>query len=160
MAPGTMHAVNGPSRKITPPAEQESVPPKSKLGLDGSPENRRGATGGFPRTVRLLKHADFQRVYKTGRREFLPHMTVFWLGREEGGPRIGLGVGRALGGAVERNRIKRRMREAVRHNLARLTAPVDVVINPKKSAQTAEFKQLQDEVGRALETVQKRAGRK
>ena len=68
-----------------------------------------GKRAGFPRSARLLRHADFQRVYKQGRRHFAVHMTVFYLRREEGdGLRVGFTVARALGGAVERNRMKRR----------------------------------------------------
>lgn len=83
-------------------------------------------------------------------------MTVFYL-QNTGpgkGPRIGFTVSRALGGAVHRNRIRRRMREAVRANLSALTASVDVVINPKKSAETVEFALLRGEVGRAFAVVQ------
>jgi ribonuclease P protein component len=64
-------------------------------------------------------------------------------------------VGRVLGGAVERNRMRRRLREAVRLELAALNAPVDVVINPKKLVLTADFADLVNEVGRAFEVIQK-----
>lgn len=106
--------------------------------------------------ARLLRHADFQRVYKQGRRHFGPNMTVFYLANSAGtkGPRIGFTVPRALGGAVHRNRIRRRMREAVRANLSALTAMVDVVINPKKSAEQVEFAVLRGEVARAFGVVQ------
>ena len=124
--------------------------------------------GTFPRSGKLLRHADFERVYKQGRRHFATDMTVFYLKREVvisvecrtlGGPRVGLTVGRVLGGAVDRNRIKRRMREAVRANFPALTLPVDVVINPKKSARTVEFSVLREEVGRAFAVIrQKCAG--
>src|SRR5882672_9938648 len=88
----------------------------------------------FPRSVRLLRHADFERVYKQGRRHFAAHMTVFYLPRQKGeGLRIGFTVGKALGGAVERNRMKRRLREIVRLHWPGVSVPVDVVINPKKS---------------------------
>lgn len=113
----------------------------------------------FPKSSKLLRHADFQRVYKQGRRHFAAHMTVFYLRRgneDEGkacGPRVGFTVGRVLGGAVQRNRIKRRLREAVRHNLASLALAVDVVINPKKSALLAEFTVLNDQVARAFQVI-------
>jgi ribonuclease P protein component len=118
----------------------------------------------FPKSARLLRHADFESVYQNGRRHFAPHMTVFFLPRvaEEGappdknqgnGPRIGFTVGRVLGNAVVRNRIKRRMREAVRRKLRGLTTSVDVVINPKKSAATAASETLQLEVERAFAAV-------
>ncbi len=91
--------------------------------LNGSLE--RGGRVRFPRGARLLRHADFERVYKQGRRHFSASMTVFYLQRPEvqlgkgkspGAPglRVGFTVGRALGGAVQRNRMKRRLREAVR----------------------------------------------
>ena len=69
------------------------------------------------------------------------------------GARVGLTVGRALGGAVQRNRIKRRLREAVRLALATITAPVDIVINPKKSALSADFSQLRNEVAEAFRVI-------
>jgi len=58
-----------------------------------------------------------------------------------------------------RNRIKRRMREAIRLHLPRLTASVDVVFNPKKSVLEADFSAVEQEVQRALEVVQKNAER-
>ncbi len=89
-------------------------------------------------------------------------MTVFFLPRLETdavGPRIGITVSRALGGAVVRNRIKRRMREAVRFHLAELPAALDVVFNPKKLVLEAEFPQVEQEVKRAFEVMQKAAAR-
>ncbi len=116
----------------------------------------RSAPRKFPRTARLLRHADFERVYKQGKRHFSASMTVFYLARSQaGGIRVGFTVGRALGGAVQRNRMKRRLREAVR-----LTRPVpgpntDVVINPKKTVLTVEFAALISEMRRAFEVVEK-----
>jgi ribonuclease P protein component len=119
------------------------------------------AGAGFPRAARLLKHSDFDRVYKQGRRHFSSHMTVFYLRQAAGGARVGFTVGRVLGGAVERNRIKRRLREAVRLRRGALTGAVnvvgvDVVINPKKSVLTLEFRVVLEEVGRALDTIAKK----
>ncbi len=116
------------------------------------------AGASFPRAARLLKHSDFDRVYKLGRRHFSSHMTVFYLRQAEGGARIGFTVGRVLGGAVERNRIKRRLREAVRQRRSVLqgAGAVDVVINPKKSVLTLEFSVLLEEVGRALDVIAKK----
>jgi ribonuclease P protein component len=109
-----------------------------------------------PKSARLLRHEDFQRVYQQGRRHFSPHMTVFYLPRAEGGCRVGLTVGRVLGGAVDRNRIKRRMREAVRLERQALATPADMVINPKKSVLKAEFNGLREEVRRAFEAIQQK----
>jgi ribonuclease P protein component len=105
--------------------------------------------------VRLLRHSDFERVYKQGRRHFTAHLTVFYLPRMEGNrPRVGFTVGRVLGSAVERNRTKRRLREAVRLYLS-LIGAVDVVVHPKKSVLKADFAELTEEIARAFEVIQK-----
>jgi ribonuclease P protein component len=122
------------------------------------PAVREGAT--FPRTARLLKHADFERVYKQGRRHFSSHMTVFYLRQAEGGARIGFTVGRVLGGAVQRNRIKRRLREAVRQRRSILKGAVDVVINPKKSVLTVGLPALFEEMSRAFDVIARKIAEK
>jgi ribonuclease P protein component len=123
---------------------------------------------GLSRLGRLLKHSDFERVYKQGRRHFSSHMTVFYLRRAgdaspegvlpEKSAHVGFTVGRVLGGAVQRNRIKRRLREAVRlrRSVLQGACSVDVVINPKKSVLTLEFSVVLEEVGRALDTIAKK----
>jgi len=115
----------------------------------------------FPQTQRLLKHADFERVYKQGRRHFAAHMTVFYLARlnEEGAPtqglRVGFTVSKALGGAVQRNRMRRRLREAVRLDGTSREVGADVVINPKRSLLTADFAEIMNEVAKAFVSIEK-----
>jgi len=114
----------------------------------------------FPRTARLLRHSDFERVYKEGKRHFAPHLTVFYLSHPgRVGPKVGFTVGKVLGKAVERNRLRRRLREAVRLHLPQLDAAVDVVIHPKKSALDAGFVDLQNEIVRSFEVITKAATR-
>ena len=64
-------------------------------------------------------------------------------------------MGRALGGAVARNRIKRRMREAVGRHLSELTGAVDVVINPRKSVADLEFAELGKEVEQVFRKIER-----
>jgi ribonuclease P protein component len=130
----------------------------SAIVPNGSPDlSGPGSRARFSRSSRLLRHADFERVYKQGQRHFAAHMTVFYLRRAQGdAARVGFTVGRVLGGAVDRNRMKRRLREAVRRTLPP-GVPVDVVINPKKSLLTADFTELLDEVSRAFAVIQKAA---
>jgi ribonuclease P protein component len=110
-----------------------------------------------PSDFRLRKHADYQLVYQQSKKHFSPSMTYFFAQRPAGlqsGPRVGLTAGRVLGKAVERNRIKRRMREAVRLNVAGLTRNVDVVLHPKRTALTAEFARLKSEVSNIFRLIE------
>jgi ribonuclease P protein component len=85
-------------------------------------------------------------------------MTVFFLRRTDAaGQRVGFTVGKVLGGAVERNRIKRRMREAVRLSMAAVEAPVDIVFHPRKSVLDMPFAQLRAEVDRGMKLALERA---
>jgi ribonuclease P protein component len=130
----------------------------------------------IPRDHRLRKHAEFELVYRCGRRHFSPVLTAFYVLRnvelppakisEPGagtnrklgeGARVGITVGRALGKATVRNRIKRRVRSAVTQNLSRLTRPVDVVINPKKVVLEVEFQQICSEIARAFDVIEQKA---
>jgi ribonuclease P protein component len=67
------------------------------------------------RRHRLSRSRDFDAVYRHGRSTATRYLVLYAFPREDGdasGPRLGLAVSRQLGGAVERNRIKRRLREA------------------------------------------------
>ncbi len=154
-------------------AQPEKARPEQAL-----PENARfhfamppKKTARFPRATRLLRHADFERVYKQGRRHFSASLTVFYWPRPgtesrkpeaapnsvpAAGLRIGFTVGRALGGAVQRNRMKRRLREAVRMSLPHPGVAADVVINPKKSLLTTEFAAVLNEVTRAFAVIEQK----
>jgi ribonuclease P protein component len=104
---------------------------------------------------RLRKHADYQAVYAGSRKQFSKQMAYFAMLRPEaGGPRVGLTAGKVLGGAVERNRIKRRMREAVRMHLGELHLPLDIILHPRRSVLTQEFALLEKEVRQIFRSVQ------
>lgn len=110
------------------------------------------------RSARLRKHADYQRVYRESRRYSSASMTWFYRIRGSAdvtGPqaRVGLTAGRVLGAAVERNRIRRRMREAVRLHLADLPPGVDVVLHPRRLVLTTDFARLESEVARIFGSV-------
>jgi ribonuclease P protein component len=135
-----------------------SVPEASNQGIE------RPTAKSFPRSARLLRHADFERVYKQGKRHFSASMTVFYLSRQESkanieivpGLRVGFTVGRALGGAVQRNRMKRRLREAVRLTRPVPGPPADVVINPKKALLSTDFDAVLNEVRQAFVVIDKK----
>ena len=112
-----------------------------------------GAEITFPKEARILRRADFRLVYDNGIRFPGPLFAAFCLARHEpegpvAGPmqttsrttaRLGITIPRALGPAVERNRIKRRLREAFRLNRAELDPRWDIVLNPRRPALTAAF---------------------
>src|SRR6516225_9642810 len=111
-------------------------------------------------TFRLRKHADYQRVYKASRKQFSRQMSYFFTLRtiecdEPATPRIGLTVGKVMGKAVDRNRIKRRMREAVRRNIATLEGPIDVVLHPRRSVIDLDFATLDREVAQVFAAIQR-----
>jgi len=119
---------------------------------------------------RLRKHADYQRVYRSGRKQFGKQMSCFFALRPllgpDGtplrdmagcGPRVGLTVGKVMGKAVDRNRIKRRMREAVRKQLPLLQMQVDVILHPRRGVIDLEFPSLEREVATVFRTIQKAA---
>ena len=114
------------------------------------------------RQARLLRHPDFERVYKQGRRHFSRCMTVFYWLRPEALPaqftglRVGFTVSRALGGAVQRNRMRRRLREAVRLVRPWPGPSVDVVINPKKVVLNTDFEGLLNEVREAFVVIEEK----
>jgi ribonuclease P protein component len=66
------------------------------------------------RRRRLSRSGEFERVYREGSSHASRHLVVYAFPRGEDGesPRLGVSVGRKLGGAVERNRVKRLLREA------------------------------------------------
>jgi ribonuclease P protein component len=114
------------------------------------------SSGKFPKGSRLLKHADYQAVYQQGKRHFSGNVAAFYRVRDDqSGPRVGFTVSKALGGAVQRNRIRRRMRAAVQRRLAHLGRPVDVVLHPRKSVLELEFSKLDAEIEQLFAFIQK-----
>jgi ribonuclease P protein component len=106
-----------------------------------------------------LRAADFRRAYNEGTRFTGKYFAAFCLrvARAGGdGPRLGFTVPRAFGKAVLRNRVKRRLREALRVKLAEMAPEWDIVINPRRPAIAAPVEQLRREVDRLVTQCRKR----
>lgn len=116
-----------------------------------------------PAVTRLRKHADYQRAYKASRKQSSSSMTFFHASQPQLGenrPRVGITAGRVLGNAVERNRIKRRMREAIRANQSLLPAGIDVILHPRRSVLAMDYAELRREIGRIFTKVAASQGNK
>ena len=106
----------------------------------------------FPRTSRILRSADFRVVYDNGTRISCPVFAAFCYARQDrNGPRIGLTVPRAVGGAVTRNRIKRRIREAFRLHRTEIGPQWDIVFNPRRAAAAAPFSEIERGLRKVIE---------
>ena len=104
-------------------------------------ERPRGATRRRPR---LSRSADFQRVYRQGESVSSRHLVLYAFPREEAADddgssevRFGVSVGRRVGGAVERNQVKRLLREAFWALGEQVSARHDYVVVARKGAAEA-----------------------
>ena len=106
----------------------------------------------FPRMARLVRRGEFDAVYRAGKRRSSSHFTVFLRANAEPVSRFGFSIKKALGGAVVRNRIRRRVREIVRGHRAEIPVGWDFVIHPKSSVATANFAALSADLLRLLKS--------
>jgi ribonuclease P protein component len=121
--------------------------------------------------ARLRKHADYQRAYAASRKRQSNSMSWFLAPQAaEGQPakgmialppgsRVGLTAGKVLGKAHERNRIKRRMREALRRHVDLLPQGFDLIFHPRRQVLNLEFTKLEAEIVRILQQASAEAAR-
>ena len=112
------------------------------------------ATGlSFPREARLVRRGEFDAVYRAGKRLSTSHFTVFVRSNELATSRFGFSIKKALGGAVVRNRIRRRVREIVRCRRQEIPSGWDIVIHPKNSVAKAPFAALAEDLMQVLKKL-------
>jgi ribonuclease P protein component len=93
-----------------------------------------------------VRRGEFEAVYRSGRRRSSAQFVVFFRPNETGRSRFGISVKKALGGAVVRNRIRRRIREVLRLNTPEIPTGWDIVIHPRASVARSEFTRLATEL--------------
>jgi ribonuclease P protein component len=119
---------------------------------EGGPSSERGGvrarTGEhFPRAARLLRRGDFVRVQERGRRVHTPHFVILLL--LSASQRLGVTVGRRVGGAVRRNRVKRLIREVYRRNRELFPSDCDVVLVARPGSDGLDYASVHAELVRA-----------
>ena len=92
-------------------------------------------------------------VYAAGQHRSSPQFAVFFRANAGPGSRFGISVKKALGGAVTRNRIRRRIRDMLRRNKTEIPSGWDIVIHPRRSVAEAPFAPLEAELLRLLRSI-------
>jgi ribonuclease P protein component len=104
----------------------------------------------WPRACRLVHRTQFDAVYREGQRRACPLFVVFFRPNGLDCNRFGMSVRKALGGAVVRNRVRRRIREILRQHRQEIASGWDIVMQPRTPAVKASFPLLTAEVLRLL----------
>jgi len=122
---------------------------------DGQQERKMALGAGrrsesFRPSERLRKRSEFVRVQSQGRKVSTPHFLLFVLAGPAEGARLGVTVSRKVGGATERNRIKRLVREVFRRNKPMFPPHRDVVLVAKRMASNLDYAGVLDELRQAL----------
>jgi ribonuclease P protein component len=120
------------------------------------------APRGRPKRGRLSRSAEFERVYRQGRSVGNRFLVLYAFPRSADaaagdGPRLGLSVSRKVGGAVDRNRVKRLLREAFADEVQRVPTDHDVVLVARPEARDLAEREGLEGVRRALSELVGRA---
>jgi ribonuclease P protein component len=99
----------------------------------------------FRAVQHLRASRQFQEIYGRGARAFASTLVLYGRLNQLGYHRLGITVSRKVGGAVVRNRIRRRIREVFRTKLLHNSAGIDIVVNAKRSIATASYLRIQQD---------------
>ena len=105
-----------------------------------------------------MRRGDFEAVYRGGTRRGGANFAVFARTNGLRTSRFGISVKKALGGAVARNRIRRRVREILRVHRLEIPQGWDIVVHPRPSVARAKFAGLEEELVRLIQGATKAGG--
>jgi len=103
----------------------------------------------FRRNERIRRRVEYQQIYDRGVRTHGRYLTMFTLSNNLPVGRLGIAASRKLGGAIDRNRAKRLIREVFRRN--KLAPGFDIVVIPKRELLDASLTTLETEFRNTLE---------
>jgi ribonuclease P protein component len=104
----------------------------------------------MPALPTLRRRADFEAITRRGSSRSTPLLVLRWLRTDRSDSRVGLSTPRSLGGAVQRNRVRRRLREILRRRLDEIGPGWDLLIIARPAAGPATFADLGDAVDALL----------
>ena len=107
----------------------------------------------FTPQERITKKKDFIFLYKKGNRYRGRYFNLIYLSNDLNFSRMAVVVSKKVGGAVERNRIKRRLRTLFRRNKHILLNPLDIILIVKKEIQGASWQSLEEEYLRSVNAI-------
>lgn len=123
-------------------------PPGDRQGTaaPSAPQPRRGVRQGLSRRQRLVHSAQFAECYRQGRKWVGKYMVLFLREGEGASLRLGVVSSRKVGGAVQRNLARRRLREAYRKNRQDFCGEVDVVLVARRAIGEARADDVEAEL--------------
>lgn len=129
------------------------------IPTDGTSPPRQQKT--LPRSRRLVRRSDYLRVQEGGARVTTRHLLILLAPRVDGSDtRLGLVASRKMGGAVQRNRAKRLVRESFRRNLSLFPAGVDLVVIVRSGVDLLSQPEVEAEIASVASLLRKRASGK
>lgn len=131
-----------PQRPQTP-GRRDSAQTSASLSSPGRPFS-------FPKSARLLARREFLLLQSRGKRRHCPHFVLLLSPAKNGRSRLGITVTRRFGNAVQRNKMKRLLREFFRINKEKIAPEQDMLIIPRSGSHRLTLKQITQEIGKAL----------
>jgi ribonuclease P protein component len=104
----------------------------------------------FPSSYRLKKRREFNNAWNLGKKYHTNHFIIIILENKIGPTRLGITASRKVGGAVQRNRVKRLLREVFRINYPVIKHCVDFSIIAKKGSHSLGYEEVQSEIKHLL----------
>ena len=122
-----------------------SCPDAAGRDASASPPETRNGDARFPRAYRLTARREFIAVYEKGRRAGSTSIVMFALPNTRGHCRLGITVTRKAGPSVQRNRIRRVLRDVFRRHRSELAPALDLVVNARPGTSTVPLADLERE---------------